>query len=482
MQYYYVFTEKIMNTGIWCLVTLTLGIAGMPVRAAVPIPQDTIHKIDLNTALSITRSHYPAIKAKAALTEAAKSDVSVARMEYLPQLIVQDQYLYASTNNVQGAAYSNGGTTLSVTGGTRDHNVYQGVWTSYATMLIDWKFFNFGKVKANVQVAEQAQQKSRLEYENEIFRQQVKVADAYLLLIAMQQFVGVQQQNLERAEMFRSAIQANTLSGLRPGVDSSLANAEVAKARLMLQQAVQEAKVQELRLSENMGLPQQALEIDTAGLTNTLPALGAAPDAVDSLHAPFIRYYKSMIDLQESKASATKRTVYPSLSFLSAGWARGSGIDNITGHLNSALWEGIQPRALNYMVGVAFRWNILSVPLVKRQYNSELQRVAYAKELYNEATLKTNTQLATAKLQLTTALQQLEQAPLQYDAALQAYKQSQARYRSGLSTMPELYQALYTLNRATADQLTAYNNVWRAVLLQSAAAGDLSLFTKLLRN
>ena len=470
-----------MRYKIWVLAAFFLAVS-RPAFAMLPAQEDSSGLFNLKMALQLSKQNYPSIKAKAALQQAAAGDLSVARTEFLPQLIIQDQYLFASTNNVQGATYSNGGTTISVTGGVHEQNTYQGIWTSYATMLVDWKFFNFGKVKANIAIAENVLEKSRLDFENEIFQQQVKVADAYLLLIAMQQFVTIQQQNQERAEAFRSAILANTVNGLRPGADSSLANAEVAKAKLSLLQAIQEERTQEIILAQLVGMQKPIAKIDTTGLFNTIPGMLSHPGAVDTLRSPLLRYYQSLVKLQETKALATRRAVFPSLSLLSAGWARGSGIDDADGHLNSNVWNGIKPRAVNYMLGIAFRWNILSIPQFRRQYNSELQRVAFTNYQLDEIKLQTNAQLAGARLRLGIALEQVKQAPLQYDAALQAYNQSKARYESGLSALPELYQALYTLNRASADKLTAFNNVWRAILMEAAAAGDLSIFTNHLKT
>ncbi|PTS98644.1 transporter, partial [Pedobacter sp. HMWF019] len=44
------------------------------------------------------------------------------------------------------------------------------------------------------------------------------------------------------------------------------------------------------------------------------------------------------------------------------------------------------------------------------------------------------------------------------------------------TTMVDLTQALYTLNRAETDRDIAYNNVWQALLLKSAALGNYDLF------
>jgi len=64
-------------------------------------------------------------------------------------------------------------------------------------------------------------------------------------------------------------------------------------------------------------------------------------------------------------------------------------------------------------------------------------------------------------------------------AARAAYQQAQARYAAGLSNIYEFTQAFTLLNRAEIDQFVTTNNVWRALLLKSAAEGDLTDFIKL---
>jgi hypothetical protein len=49
-------------------------------------------------------------------------------------------------------------------------------------------------------------------------------------------------------------------------------------------------------------------------------------------------------------------------------------------------------------------------------------------------------------------------------------------YKNGLTTIVEVTQALYTLNRAETDRDISNNNVWQALLLKAAASGDFSLF------
>jgi hypothetical protein len=49
-------------------------------------------------------------------------------------------------------------------------------------------------------------------------------------------------------------------------------------------------------------------------------------------------------------------------------------------------------------------------------------------------------------------------------------------YKTGLSNLVDVTQARYALIRAETDRDIAYNNVWQALLLKAAAAGNFNLF------
>ncbi len=121
--------------------------------------------------------------------------------------------------------------------------------------------------------------------------------------------------------------------------------------------------------------------------------------------------------------------------------------------------------------------NILNYAKVNREYKSELFEMEKAQHIYEEAELRASKQLELANMQLTLARQQADEAPVQYNAALASYHQSSARYRSGFGTIADLAQNFYILNRADVDKSISVNNVWRAVLLKAAAAGNLSYLT-----
>src|SRR5690606_22378678 len=99
--------------------------------------------------------------------------------------------------------------------------------------------------------------------EQEKFEQQVKIAGAYLNLLAAQRLTHSMQANLQRAEDLQRMIVARALNGLNPGVDSSIANAEVSKARLSLIDAQNYEVAQSNKLAEMMDVPPQRFVLDT---------------------------------------------------------------------------------------------------------------------------------------------------------------------------------------------------------------------------
>ena len=85
-------------------------------------------------------------------------------------------------------------------------------------------------------------------------------------------------------------------------------------------------------------------------------------------------------------------------------------------------------------------------------------------------------QLALAEIKIANALATYQEAPLQVKAASDAYLQRTVLYRNGLTTIVDVTQSLYALNRAETDRDIAYNNVWQAFLLKAAAGGDFQMF------
>ncbi len=159
---------------------------------------------------------------------------------------------------------------------------------------------------------------------------------------------------------------------------------------------------------------------------------------------------------------------------------RGSGFqaEYITDHtaFTHNYWDGVKPSRTNYLLGVGVTWNLTSILRVNRQMQSQ---AFTSKALQNEMEVidqQLKAQLSLADVKMKNALDTYREALVQIKSASDTYLQKTVMYKNGLSTLVEVTQALYTLNRAETDRDVAYSNVWQALLLKSAAAGDFGLF------
>jgi len=444
---------------------------------------DTSKIVDLKSALAITKLNYPAIKLKKAETQAAAYDLRAAQNNYLPGVVVQGQVLNGTSNQVRGAFFPNEGMAIPVSGGIKPNGYTNtSVWTSYATGFVNWKVFSFGKFKTTVDAARAGVVAAEADYQNEIFQQQIKVGDAYLLTLMSNDMVRSQRANLARVRALQQVTKAYTKSGLRPGVDSSLVNAEYSKGMLQFLEAQRIANEQLVYLKELMGLKSDVvLRLDTSIY------ISKQPQPFDVLNDysknPRLLYFKSIVDVNQAKIKSIRRKEYPSISILASSWARGSGIadkqlPNGDFAYDKSFSSGVALRPyLDWMVGVSTIWNITTLFKTGNEAKVQRQITTMAQERYNEETLRIESEVERARLRYAAALEAARQAPIQLAAAQDAYRQAQARYDAGLSTILELTQTFALLNRADVDAGIARGNVWRAVLAYAAATGNLDLFT-----
>ncbi|TLU98807.1 TolC family protein [Dyadobacter luticola] len=431
-------------------------------------------KLRLQEVLEEGRQNFPFLKSKKAEVRSAENRIKSAKTDYLPTLVVQDQYTFSTNNSVAGAFWPNEGSAISPSGGIRPENIYTGVFGSFTTALVDWRVFNFGKVKANVNAAKADLSRSQADYENELFQHQVRIADAYLVLLINQKLVEAQRQNLQRALVFKQVTDAAVSSGMRPGVDSSLAAAEYAKAKLSLLESQRAEKSQGLRLSELTGQLRDSVQIDTMGFYSQLPVTDSQNESF--LKNPALLFSQSLIDASNARSLAVKRAYLPSVSILGAGWGRGSGVSNKDDSFRTDFGSGVKFQVYNYLFGISTRWNLTNIIKVRNDYKAEQFQVERFKELYQTQKLQLDRQSKDAEMQLQLSLEQARLTPVQLTAARRAFNQAEARYQSGLTDLFTLAQSVNALNRAEVDRFVTNGNVWRALLMKAAAAGDLSIF------
>nr|WKN39523.1 TolC family protein [Tunicatimonas sp. TK19036] len=435
-------------------------------------------QLDMAVVLQEATEKYPSIKAQQAAVESSGREKRAVSNAYLPRLSMQHQYTFSTSNNVEGAFYPNG-ITISPSGGIRTENVDEGAFGSFTSALLEWDVYSFGKLSANTSAARAEVAVSKNALDNEIFQHQIHTADAYLQLLIAEKLTQIQQRNLERATSFSEAVDANVRSGLRPGVDSSLAHAEYVKARMLLLESERHENARRYQLMELLGRDAQmeSVTIDSMYFFHELPDV-AETDEPSLNENPLLQLQLAKIAASQQRGIAMKRSFYPAITLVGAAWARGSGISNTDQEYHTDFSHGVDYQVHNYLIGAAIRWTPTDLAASRNRFKKYEHLVQQQTEQYNEQQLRLKRQLRESEMQYEVMLEQANTAPVQLAASQQAYLQANARYKNGLTDLPTMLQSVVALNRAEADVAIAYSNVWRSLLMLAAAKGDLSDFIR----
>ncbi|MGX5818656.1 TolC family protein [Chitinophaga lutea] len=435
--------------------------------------------LTMKDAIQTALNNYGTIKAKANYVKASKATAEQARRDYLPNLSVSAQQDYGTVNGQNGPLYGFGGLGVASSGLPLPEQNWNAAFGALYLANINWEFFAFGRAKEKIRTAQSVAQRDERDWQQEQFRHEVKVAASYLNLLAAQRLSRSWERNLERADTFRAVVKRRAENGLIAGVDSSLARAEVASARIALTRSLDVEQEQGNQLAQLMGVEPSAFALDTVFLSR-LPAVMTDAVQLDTAAHPVLRFYQSRIDLSREQQRYIRTLNFPAFSFFSVYQTRASGFSSAYATDQTAFthnyWDGVKPTRSNYLLGVGVTWNLTS-PLRVRQQSAaqEYTSRALADEMEVAGQqLKAQLQLADQKMR--NALDNYREAGVQIKSASDAYLQKTVMYRNGLATLVDVTQALYTLNRAETDREVAYSNVWQALLLKAAAAGNFSLF------
>jgi len=433
--------------------------------------------LSLKQAVQLAVENYGTIKAKANYAAASKATVEQSRRDYLPNLNFGAQQDYGTINGQNGPAYGFGGLNVASSGPAMDAQNWNAAFGSLYLTNVNWDFFAFGRAKEKIKTAQAAATRDINDWQQEIFRQEVKVAAAYLNLIAAQQLTASYQKNLDRADTFRYVVITRAENGLIAGVDSSQANAERSNAQIALTKARDFEQEQSNQLAQLLGITPTDFLLDSF-FVSRVPAFSA--DSINTDNHPLLQWYKSRIAVSDEQAKYTKTQFFPAFSLVGVLQTRGSGFGSsyLTDQtaFSQGYWDGTKPTRTNYLFGIGVTWNITQPFRLSQQVKSQKLISKGLQDEYELADQQIKAQLILSSSKIKNALDNYNEVPVQVRAANDAYIQKSVLYKNGLTNLVDVTQALYALIRAETDRDIAYSNVWQALLLKAAAAGDFSLF------
>lgn len=436
--------------------------------------------LTLKEAIKTGLENYGSVKAKNSYSRASQETVKQARRDYLPNLNLSAQQDYGTVNGQNGPLYGFGGLGVASSGLPLPEQNWNAAFGALYLVNMNWDFFTFGKAQEKINLAKADVQVKEKDLNQEKFQLQIKISSAYLNLLASQRLLISQQKNLSRAEVFKKTAVARVKNGLLAGVDSTLAAAEVSKAKIALNLARNFVKEQNNKLVDLMGTAPQDFITDTLFVNQIPKQLAFAEKAADSLH-PLLQWYKTKTDYSSQQTKLYKRFYYPTMSAFGILQTRASGFNSgyaVDQHaFTQNYWDGVNPDRTNYLVGIGISWNLTTPFRMSKQVKTQKFVTEALQEEYKQADRELKSQLALADDKIKITLENYAEAPIQVNAAQRAYIQKSTLYKNGLTDLTDLTQTMFTLNRAEIDRDIINNNVWQSYLLKVAATGNFDLFT-----
>lgn len=433
--------------------------------------------VTLPDALERSVQNFEKIKAKEAIVNASKENITYQKSRYLPDFTLMAQQSYGTINAQNGPLYSYGGLGSAATSMPLQEQNWNAAFGSLYLANINWDLFTFGKIKKQVAIAKADENVAQKDLDQVKFQHQVKVGAAYLNLIAAQRIKYVQDKNLERALVVETTTKSRAESGLIPEVDYSLAKAEAANARSSVIKANDMELDHSKSLAVMLGDDYQTYTLDSLFTAKTPVILPEV--TVNTNKHPILEWQNSAILKSEQQEKLQTVLGLPTLSAFGVIQGRGSGFDWNYVQDNSAFSKsysaGIGIDRSNYVIGFNLSWNLTNL----YRYSSKHREQKFVTQsLKNEYEYMNQELLAQQKLaedKLKNAYENFEDTKIQVAAATEAYKQHTALYENGLTTIVDLTQSFYTLNRAEVEYEIAQNNIWQALWIKAAAAGDLNI-------
>ena len=426
--------------------------------------------LSLQDALQMAEKNYPLLNAKNLYTRSAESALMQSKWEYMPTMRLSQQLTYGTGNSLPGT-YFTYGLGFSTSGGISTKNYNDAAFGAITLGYFEWAVYGFGQLNAKKNIAKSQLGFAWADEANERFQEMIRTAQTYLDLLAIQKLRSAQEQNLQRTQTIRKLIVAAASNGLRPGVDSSFANAEVSKARLELIDIQQKENQQKASLAGMLGSVSINFVLDTTVFIRFPQINGTNPNL--AMH-PLLAMYDSKISASAARESYIKRAYLPKISVLGATWGRGSGMSPNPAISDNSFGGGTALTRFDYAVGVAASFNIADYPRMRAEANAEKFKTMAIQAEKDEQSLWLKNQNILADENLALAYNKVKEAPVQLSSARDAYTQKLSMYNSGLSNLTELAQALYNLSKAESDMAVANDAVWKAWLFKVYASGDIN--------
>jgi len=197
--------------------------------------------------------------------------------------------------------------------------------------------------------------------------------------------------------------------------------------------------------------------------TPTTPNAATHPLAVSQM---------ANVDSVHASQQLLDRSYFPRFNFQSAFAARGTGARVIGTHLGGL--EGLAMTTTNWAIGMTATFPMFDFFSLRERKRIEEQNERAERAIYDKVVQDLNFQSEQARAETLGARRVAENTPIQLDSVRVLEEQTRVRYQAGLATIFEVADSQRMLLQAEVGNVIARIGVWRALLAEAAAKGDLA--------
>ena len=378
---------------------------------------------------------------------------NAARFNRLPEFKLNAQANLGTNNNLPGGYFSYG--IVPGNSKVRAEGNSSTILTDLGIANVNWTIYDFGENSALQQVAASNVQVERSKYNQSKYQLQALAIDNYLQWQRTEEFMSIQLLHIQRNKEIQHSVMVLAKSGIKPGVDTSIAEAEISKLRLNYVELKGQAQQYKLMLSALANIPVEQLQVDTNYIKKLIAINQAILPEADSAMAshPLLNYYNSLYQNSLDRERLVKKSFLPTVSLQGAVWGRGSSISSSDEF--RSLSKGFGFERGNYLVGFGITYDLFDLKRKQVQLKTQQATTNYAEKEFQRQQLLLNLNENKVDAQLVTAGERLQEIPHQLAAAQAAYRQQLSLYKNGLTSILELNTALEVLYRAETDLIRA---------------------------
>ncbi|APR78223.1 outer membrane efflux protein [Minicystis rosea] len=426
----------------------------------------------LPEALAYARAHQPAVRAALARVAAQEQAARIPRAEWLPQIGVTAQIFAATANNTTGMYVNTPSVDVPRIGGSTV--VSRGTMQPYPSTLVGaglrQEIFDFGRIAAQSAAADALVDVARRQAATERLDRDFAVEGAYFAVYAAKAVQRAADEAYERARVHRDLAKAGVESGMRPPLERTRAEADLARFGVGKERARAGVAVAQGVLAAAVGVSESAVDVlAEAPLPRDLPSLAEAMRAAET-RDPRILEAEARVRAQEQATKAIRAELRPNLALTSSFTGRAGGAPP-SGNGEPAKGGGWAPDVPNWDIGVVLTWPVWNGSVAARARAAEAREQVEREELARvRFEHRVGVQQALVAVRVAqAALPALERS---VEAARDNHAQAEARFKSGVGNGVELADAEALRTQAEIDLALGRYDLARARIALGRAIAE----------